>query len=99
MDDIELVPLGEAMKTLGVGRSKFYELLPSLEGVKIGSKTLVTKASLRDFVAGLPRIASSKKREAGCVADGLQNSEPGAAGGSNSGPGWLFTAKRSTPRK
>ena len=56
MDDIALVPVAKAIETLGVGRSKFYELARDgkIELVHIGTKTLAKKASLAAFVASLP---------------------------------------------
>lgn len=45
----------EAAKALGVGRSTIYELLNNrkLQSVKIGTRRLVTTASIRAFAAEL----------------------------------------------
>ena len=69
MDEISLVPVGDAMRTLGVGRTKFYELAGKgqIELVHIGKKALATKSSLTAFVASLPRGVSKplgEKRQA-----------------------------------
>ena len=57
MDDIALVPVADAMRILGLGRTKFYELVGEqrIELVHIGKKALATKSSLTSFVASLPR--------------------------------------------
>lgn len=50
-----LLPIKQAANELGVGRTKLYELVNQheLELVKIGSKSLITAASLNAFVAKL----------------------------------------------
>ena len=57
MDDIALVPVTDAMRALGIGRTKFYELVgdKKIELVHIGKKALATKSSLTALVASLPR--------------------------------------------
>ena len=48
-----LVPVNEAMQSLGVGRTKLYQLISEreIELVKIGTRSLITVASLEAFVA------------------------------------------------
>lgn len=60
------VAIPEACKTLGVGRSKIYELIADgeLSVRKIGRKTLVPTADLERFAAGLPAV-STKRGEVG----------------------------------
>lgn len=45
---------------LSCGRSTVYELLKAgkLEAVKLGGRTLVLDASIRDMLASLPRLAA-----------------------------------------
>ena len=66
MDEIALISVGDAMRTLGVGRTKFYQLAGAgkIELVHIGKKALATKASLTAFVAALPRGVSKPSRGA-----------------------------------
>ncbi len=47
----------EAMKKIGICQTKFYALLKEgkLDARKIGSATVITAASLNQFVAALPR--------------------------------------------
>jgi hypothetical protein len=47
----------DAQRIIQVGPTKFYELVKagSLDARKIGSKTVVTAASIRRFVDSLPR--------------------------------------------
>ena len=50
-----LLPVNDAATSLGVGRTKIYELIADgqIELVKIGRKSLVPKASLEQFVSKL----------------------------------------------
>ena len=54
-DAITLLPVTEAMRTIGLGRTKFYQLVKDqkIELVHIGKKALVPKTSLTAFVASL----------------------------------------------
>ncbi|MFC5358240.1 helix-turn-helix domain-containing protein [Azospirillum himalayense] len=49
--------VAEAKSKIGVGTTKFYELLNEgkIEAVKVGRKTLVLTESLEKYVANLPR--------------------------------------------
>ena len=49
-----------AAKLLGVGRTTVFELIRTgkLKAVKLGGRTLIPDAALRDFVASLPAIAA-----------------------------------------
>ncbi|WP_081863098.1 helix-turn-helix domain-containing protein [Azospirillum argentinense] len=49
--------VAEAKAKIGVGTTKFYELLNEgkIEAVKVGRKTLVLTDSLEKYVANLPR--------------------------------------------
>lgn len=53
------LPVLEAARVLGIGRSKLYEMLADpdnpLEAVKLGSRTLVRVASIRAFSDSLQR--------------------------------------------
>jgi hypothetical protein len=49
-----LVPYTEAMQILGgIGRSRFFQILPELEKVALGRRRFVTAASLSDYVCRL----------------------------------------------
>jgi excisionase family DNA binding protein len=50
-----LLSIEDAAKALGIGRTKLYSLVQQkeVELVKIGSKSLITAASLNAFVAKL----------------------------------------------
>lgn len=47
-----MVSIPAALRLLGLGRSKFYELIQDeeIEVVKVGRRTLVLMASIRSFV-------------------------------------------------
>lgn len=47
-----LLSVADAKKLIGIGQTKFYELMDAgeLEVVKIGRKTMVTRASLVAFI-------------------------------------------------
>lgn len=47
------VPISEACRALGLGRSKLYDLIASkqLKAIKIGKRRLVPMTALREFVA------------------------------------------------
>lgn len=51
-----LLPLPEACKALGLGRSKLYELIASgnITTRKVGRKTLIPREELVRFAARLP---------------------------------------------
>ena len=57
MNEISLVPVNDAGKILGVGKTTVWKYvgLGQLELVHIGRKALITKTSLTAFVASLPR--------------------------------------------
>ncbi len=59
MDPINLSII-DAARTLGVGRSKLYELINAgqLETVKLGTRTLVRVASIRAFSDSLSSRAA-----------------------------------------
>ena len=59
-----LLPVAEACRTLGVGKSTLYTLIAdgALTVRKIGRKTLIPAADLERFAAGLP-AASTKRGE------------------------------------
>jgi len=59
MDPINLSII-ETARTLGVGRSKLYELINAgqLETVKLGTRTLVRVASIRAFSDSLAKRAA-----------------------------------------
>ena len=51
-----LLGIGDACRTLGIGRSTLFTLLRDgrLPACKVGRRTLIPYDSLRDFLAGLP---------------------------------------------
>ncbi len=51
-----LVSTAEAARRIGVGKTKFFELLKEehIKAVRIGRRTLIPTAELDRFVAGLP---------------------------------------------
>jgi excisionase family DNA binding protein len=57
-----LLPIPDACRTLGIGRSKLYELISAGEiGVrKIGRRTLVPCADITAFVARLSQVSDDK---------------------------------------
>jgi hypothetical protein len=57
-DDPTLVPRKAAFALLGIGATKGHELINTgqLDARKIGDKTVITMASIRRYVAGLPRV-------------------------------------------
>ena len=59
MDPINLSII-DAARTLGVGRSKLYELINAgqLDTVKLGTRTLVRVASIRAFSDSLAKRAA-----------------------------------------
>ena len=69
MDDDILATIGgpallsvpDALRFLGLGRSKFYELVGrgEIAVVKVGARTLVPMASLEKFVRSLPSMRTT----------------------------------------
>jgi excisionase family DNA binding protein len=59
-----LMRVSEASAQIGVGKTKFYELVNGgfIEVVKIGSATRVKAESLDRFVAGLPAVNQSRRQ-------------------------------------
>lgn len=64
MDPLFL-PIPDACRVLGIGRSKIYELIGNgrITVRKIGRKTLIPREELVAFAAGLP-VASAKSEAA-----------------------------------
>lgn len=62
--------LQEAERLAGLGRTKLYELISDdvLDARKAGSRTLITAASLRAYVDGLPRATIRMGTRAVCKA-------------------------------
>lgn len=54
----ENVTIGEAIQRFGIARTKLYELIRKGDviAVKLGRRTLVDTASLRQLFASLPRV-------------------------------------------
>jgi excisionase family DNA binding protein len=52
-----LVPIREAARLLGIGKTRAYELVDAgaLEARKLGNLTMITMDSIRRFVDGLPK--------------------------------------------
>jgi hypothetical protein len=59
------VTVTDTERLTGIGRTKLYEEINAgrIEAVKAGSRTLILVASLRDYVAGLPRIRSGRQAD------------------------------------
>ncbi len=60
------VPIPEAGLMLGVSRSTLYVLVSQghLKAVKVGGRTLITTASIRSLVDGLPEASIRRTRQA-----------------------------------
>jgi hypothetical protein len=56
-----LIPVREFCGKYGIGRTKLYELLSTgaLEGVRVGSRTMITGDSAEQWAASLPRFKSA----------------------------------------
>jgi len=54
----DLIPLGQAAKELGVGRTKKYELLDILPSIKVGKEHHIPKRILAEYV-----VATIKTKE------------------------------------
>jgi excisionase family DNA binding protein len=56
-----LLRLPDACRFLGLGRSKFYELVGrgEIEVVKVGTRTLVPMVNLEKFVRSLPSMRTT----------------------------------------
>ena len=59
-DDLEAFSIAEATRIAGIGRNTIYDALADgrLRARKIGRRTLILRADLRDFLAGLPAYRS-----------------------------------------
>jgi len=57
-----LLPIGEAARLLGIGRTKIYALIAdgSIPTVRVGRRRLVRRADLDVFVAGLEVEGASR---------------------------------------
>jgi len=51
-----LVPTKDAWQSLGIGRTRFFEILSAghIKAVRLGGRTLIPVAELERFAAGLP---------------------------------------------
>ena len=49
--------VNDACRALGIGRTRLYEIMPELDVRRLGGRTLIMADSLRDYVAGLPKVA------------------------------------------
>lgn len=56
-----LIPIREAFDKLGIGVTTGYALIGQgkLTAVKLGQRTMITNASLHEFVANLPPFVSN----------------------------------------
>ncbi len=86
-----LIGIEDAAETLGVGRSTAYSLINAgdLETVKIGRRSLITAASVRDYVE---RLTSTDTRPAADPRPHLMPAPPGVIAhpvqpGGNTGAG------------
>jgi excisionase family DNA binding protein len=62
MNTPEHLTVSEASELFSIGRTKLYELLASgeIEAVKLGRRTLISSASVRDFMRALPAFSGSR---------------------------------------
>jgi hypothetical protein len=70
----KLVTVIQALSILGIGRTKFYQLVDSrsLDIRKIGRRSMVTMASINSYVANLPRFGGNEGGEdSGNATSGL----------------------------
>lgn len=60
----ELRPVPEFLHVYRIGKDKLYDLLAEgvLEGVKVSSRTYITRASEERWLASLPRFVSRARR-------------------------------------
>lgn len=59
-----LLTLDHVKATLGCGTTKLYEVLPDLDVRKVGRRTVVTEASLRQYIANLPKATLGRRTAA-----------------------------------
>ena len=52
--------VNQAIDQIGIGRTKFYELLNEgyIKAIKIGSRTLVPQSSIDEYLKSLPEYTS-----------------------------------------
>lgn len=60
--DRENISINEAVRIFGIGRTKIYELIQAGDVVafKLGRRTLLDSASLRNFIGCLPKIGEGR---------------------------------------
>lgn len=60
--DRENVSINDAVRIFGIGRTKLYELIQAgdVVAVKLGRRTLLDSASLRDFIGCLPKMGEGR---------------------------------------
>ncbi len=53
-----LLPVKEALPRLGIGLTKFHELLNQkhIQAIKVGSRTMVSEGEILRFRASLPKL-------------------------------------------
>ena len=61
---------GAGRRLGGIGRTTVYGLIAAgkLEAVKLGSRTLITAASINALLAGLPRVAKKPEPQRNATA-------------------------------
>jgi predicted DNA-binding transcriptional regulator AlpA len=68
----DFISIRDVQKKYGISRSSFYRLVKSggdIEIVKIGDRTMVSVASLSDWIARLPRTLSPPRFSRGALKD------------------------------
>ena len=62
INQTELLTVAETAAAFSIGRTKLYELLATgkIDAVKLGRRTLVRTASLRDFMDSLPAFRADE---------------------------------------
>jgi hypothetical protein len=58
-DEPENLTIAETIAKFRIGRTKLFNLIAEgdIEAIKLGSRTLVRTASVREFIDQLPRVA------------------------------------------
>lgn len=60
MDPLTMT-IPDARRAMGIGQTKIYELIASgeIEAVKVGARTLIVVASIKQWLDRLPRVGAA----------------------------------------
>lgn len=60
--NLQLVSVNDVTAALGIGRTKFYELVAEhrITPVKLGRRTLIKVSDLQGFIAALPSVGGTQ---------------------------------------